>query len=109
MLTSGGDESTTNERLVRAVGAIQAISDYAQARRLDLADELLTELLAKLYSRMDVVSRWSLPSPEDRTVNVLRLLAEPDVRARSAPSLDWAPAAAGSTLIPDADLMSPPE
>lgn len=64
---------------LQAVEVIHDLADYAHARNLDVADELLTELLSVFHSRLPAASRHGMVHSQSRALTVLRLMCEPDL------------------------------
>ncbi|WP_426957980.1 hypothetical protein [Muricoccus radiodurans] len=80
MPSIGGEQYRQSGGLDRTIDAVHDLADYAQARGLDTANELLTDLLAVLYSRSDAVGCLRQLASENRAMNVLRLMCLPDTK-----------------------------
>ncbi|WP_426955562.1 hypothetical protein [Muricoccus radiodurans] len=66
-----------------AVQAIQDLAQYAQMRRLTVADELLAEMLAALHRPNGAATHLEVLRSENRSMNVLRLMCQADAPRRS--------------------------
>ncbi|WP_426954143.1 hypothetical protein [Muricoccus radiodurans] len=57
--------------MAETIEAIHELSDYAHARGLNVADEMLTELLARIYVGFDPVALPSFLAEERSTASAV--------------------------------------